>query len=81
MDAAGDPYRDQRKARRLGKARQGQRATHTPRRTNNDTNEREGAHGVAHIFFVPFELRHRDGRKHGKGHRNGLQNDHFSTPL
>ena len=48
---------------------------------NHRTDEREGAHGVAHIFFVPVELRHRDGRKHGKGHRDGLQNDHFSTPL
>ena len=32
--------------------------------------ERERAHRVAHVLFVPVELRHRDGRKHGKGHCN-----------
>ena len=65
-----------------GQLRQGQDAAEAPQPATHQPDEGEGAHGVPHIFFVPLELRHRQGRKHRKGHRDGLQNSHsFSPPL
>ena len=82
MDAAGDGHRHEAERRRPGQFRQGQDAAETPQPAAHQPDEGEGAHGVPHIFFVPLELRHRQGRKHRKGHRDGLQNSHsFSPPL
>ena len=81
VDAARDPDRDQAEPRRLCGHRQGQSAAQAPQPANDHPDEREGAHGIPHVFLVPRELRHRQGRKHGKGHCNGLQSNHFSSPL
>jgi len=41
-----------------------------------------GIHLDGYADLVPPELRHRQGRKHRKGYRDGLQNGHsFSPPL
>ena len=55
-------------------------AAETPQPAAHQPDEGEGTHGVSHIFFVPLELRHRQGRKHRKGHRDGLQHSHSSSP-
>ena len=82
MDAAGDGHRHEAERRRPGQLRQGQDAAEAPQPAAHQPDEGEGAHGVPHIFLVPLELRHRQGRKHRKGHRDGLQNSHsFSPPL
>jgi hypothetical protein len=81
MDAAGDPDRDQAEARRPRRTRQGQHAAQEPQQPDDHPDEREGAHRIPHVLFGPVELRHRHSRKHGERHGNGLQNDHFSTPL
>ena len=81
VDAARDPDRDQAEPRRFCGHRQGQSAAQAPQPANDHPDERESTHGIPHVFLVPRELRHRQGRKHGKGHCNGLQSNHFSTPL
>ena len=59
-----------------------QDAAEAPQPAAHQPDEGEGTHGVPHILLVPPELRHRQGRKHRKGYRDGLQNGHsFSPPL
>ena len=82
MDAAGDRHRHEAERRSPGHIRQGQDTAEAPQPAAYQPDEGEGAHGVPHILLIPPELRHRQGRKHRKGYRDGLQNGHsFSPPL
>ena len=58
--------------REAGRRRQRQHAADAPQCAAHHPHQREGAERVPHIFFVPVELRHRQGREHGERHRNRL---------
>ena len=72
MDAARDPDRHKAEPRRAGRRRQRQHTADAPQCAAHHPHQREGAERVPHIFFVPVELRHRQGREHGERHRNRL---------
>ena len=72
MDAARDPDRHKAEPCRAGRRRQRQHAADAPQCAAHHSHQREGAERVPHIFFVPVELRHRQGREHGERHRNRL---------
>lgn len=51
VDAARDPDRDQAEPRRFCGHRQGQSAAQAPQPANDHPDEREGTHGIPHVFW------------------------------